>query len=125
MKPTSIRLTDKEQKLIDEIRSLSEAHQRLTNSAIFTWGLELLHKETTTKFTYEVIIFTSSGDYYASSDELKVPEYLIKNNVVSMWELKDYVLNLRTIPGLANFEWDGPILILCEGGWPLLLPEGI
>ena len=41
-----------------------------------------------------------------------------------MPDAEDWLLAQDTVPGLTSSTWDGPILLECEDGYPVLLLKG-
>jgi hypothetical protein len=82
------------------------------------------------KFTVKITYFKTSGKYY-TDDEFPFEAESIGDSldipVCPMHDVTEYVktlvMNSREMPGLCSKGWEGHILVDCEQGLPVLIPN--
>jgi hypothetical protein len=78
-------------------------------------------------FKIEVWYFKSSGKFYASGEFSEFltdcssggPPICYMNGVV------ECLRKIKPLPGLCCNKWEGPVLVNCDKGYPVLLPNGV
>lgn len=85
------------------------------------------------KFTFTIWYFKPNGKFYTEAE--------VEWEIKCLWEgpkvpptpwmteavdyLKSWDDNRGGLPGLIGKTWEGPVLINCEQGFPVLILEGI